>query len=287
MTDRYAVFGNPINHSLSPDIHTRFAQQTGEDIVYMKQQVEIGQFSAEAKKFFESGGNGLNITVPFKLDAYAFASVLSERAELAGAVNTLKKMPDGKIYGDNTDGIGLVRDITQNLGWEIKGKHVLILGAGGAVRGVMGPLLAEQPNSITIVNRTKKKAGELKNIFSIQRPPIYTWAPDSEPPAAMPIHGYDFVINGTPAGLLDDDESWSLSLWFQYVKLAPDCHAYDMVYGKTDSPFLSVTKHKGVGESNISDGLGMLVEQAAESFFIWRGVRPDTAPVIKEVRRQL
>ena len=167
MTDRYAVFGNPVAHSKSPMIHAEFARQTGEDIVYERQLVdtEYGKFHDAVHKFFDGGGCGLNITVPFKLDAFAFADQLTERAKCAGAVNTLKKLPDGKVLGDNTDGAGLLRDITKNLGWNITGKRVLVLGAGGAVRGVIEPLLAESPQRIVIANRTLTKAEELAKLF--------------------------------------------------------------------------------------------------------------------------
>ena len=165
MTDRYAVFGNPIAHSKSPIIHAEFAKQTGEDIVYERQLVEEAKFAEAAHEFFAAGGYGLNITVPFKLDAFAFADQLSERAKLAGAVNTLKKLADGKVLGDNTDGAGLLRDITKNLAWKIAGKRVLVLGAGGAVRGVIAPLLIENPQRIVIANRTLSKAEELVQLF--------------------------------------------------------------------------------------------------------------------------
>lgn len=278
MTDRYAVFGNPVAHSKSPAIHKLFAEQTKQDITYDKQLVELGQFAQAAKKFFDEGGQGLNITVPFKLDAYAFADELSPRAKLAGAVNTLKLMPDGKIFGDNTDGVGMVRDITQNLGWEIKGKHILILGAGGAVRGVMGPLLEQNPKSIIITNRTLSKAKELEKTFNIYGN-INTWSLETDFDRI-----FDLVINGTSASLSGDLPP----LPDELVRTSTVC--YDMMYGKEDTIFMKWAKKRG--SQYVFDGLGMLVEQAAESFRIWRERRDnpiqlDTRSVIDEVRRQL
>lgn len=271
MTDRYAVFGNPVAHSKSPVIHSLFAKQTKQDIAYDKQRVEPGQFAQAAKKFFDEGGKGLNITVPFKLDAYQFADELSQRAKLAGAVNTLKKNPDGKIFGDNTDGIGMVRDITKNSGWEVKGKNILILGAGGAVRGVLGPLLAEQPRQIVIANRTAAKAQELA--ASMQSPVISGSGYD------VVSGAFDIVINGTSASLANELPPLSPA-W-----LSPHTACYDMMYGKLPTPFMAWAQQQAC--SHVSDGLGMLVEQAAESFFIWRAVKPATGPVITELRHQL
>ena len=274
MTDHYAVFGNPIAHSKSPHIHTLFAQQTQQTMAYEKQFVELGNFSEAATAFFAAGGSGLNITVPFKLDAYAFAKTLSERAQQAGAVNTLKKMPDDSIYGDNTDGAGLLRDITQNLGWSLRNKRVLVLGAGGAVRGVIAPLLAEQPQRIVIANRTLTKAEELVQLFntgkSVQACKILR-------ASSLHIHArpFDVVINGTSASLNGDMPDLSPTI------LAPDACCYDMMYGKELTPFLRWAQQHG---ANVADGLGMLVEQAAESFLLWRGVRPQTAPVMVALR---
>jgi len=284
MTDRYAVFGNPVAHSKSPVIHRLFAEQTKQDITYDKQLVELGQFSQTAKKFFDEGGKGLNITVPFKLDAYEFSDVLSERAKLAGAVNTLKKMPDGKIYGDNTDGVGLMRDITQNLGWEITGKNILILGAGGAVRGIMGPLLDKKPNSITIANRTLQKAEELSKLFSTSSIYIKVWdiSPDILIPPDQP---FDLIINGSSGALGKISED--ISHFVFAVKHSSNVNTYDMMYGKNETHFLSTARKMRC--SGMADGLGMLVEQAAESFRLWRGdqFQLNTQSVIDEVRRQL
>jgi shikimate dehydrogenase len=273
--DRYAVFGNPIAHSKSPMIHALFAAQTGGNIEYTKQLVELGQFEQAAKKFFDEGGKGLNVTVPFKLDAFAFAEkngLVSERAKLAGAVNTLK-IDDGKIFGDNTDGVGLVRDITQNLGWEIKGKNIFILGAGGAASGVLHALLDQGSFSIVISNRTVSKAHDLAKRFEPVSIEIYTQDEDVAHP------GYDLIINATSASLTGDLPTLSTH------SLSPRTICYDMMYGKEETVFMRWAREHGC--KHVFDGLGMLVEQAAESFYIWRGVRPQTKPVIDEVRRQL
>jgi shikimate dehydrogenase len=268
MTDRYAVFGNPVAHSKSPLIHAEFAKQTGEGVAYDRQLVEEGKFAAAARDFFAGGGCGLNITVPFKLDAFAFADQLTERAQQAGAVNTLKKLPDGKILGDNTDGAGLLRDITQNLGWKMAGKRVLVLGAGGAVRGVIAPLLAEHPQRIVIANRTLAKAEELAKLFD---------AGKIVRASSLNIHArpFDIVINGTSASLGGEMPDLSPTI------LAPNACCYDMMYGKELTPFLLWAQQQG---AQVADGLGMLVEQAAESFYLWRGVRPETKPVMALLR---
>lgn len=274
MKDRYAVFGNPIAHSKSPQIHAAFAQQTGQVMSYDRQLVEEGEFAEAARVFFAAGGKGLNVTVPFKLDAFAFAHELSERAQLAGAVNTLKKMPDGKVFGDNTDGAGLLRDLTHNLGWAISGKRVLLLGAGGAVRGVIAPLLAQEPARLVIANRTLAKAEELVQLFnagkSAQQAKVLR-------ASSLHIHArpFDIVINGTSAslgGALPDLDP---------AILKPGACCYDMMYGHDLTPFLRWAQQHG---AQVADGLGMLVEQAAESFTLWRGVRPDTRPVIDSLR---
>lgn len=274
MTDCYAVFGNPIAHSKSPIIHAEFAKQTGEDIAYERQWVEEGKFAEAAGDFFAAGGCGLNITVPFKLDAFAFADQLTERAKQAGAVNTLKKMPDNAILGDNTDGAGLLRDITKNLAWEIAGKRVLVLGAGGAVRGVIAPLLAENPQRIVIANRTLSKAEELVQLFNTGK-----HAQESKilRASSLQIHArpFDVVINATSASL--GGEMLELSS----AVLAPNACCYDMMYSKELTPFLQWAKSHN---AEVADGLGMLVEQAAESFYLWRGVMPETRPVIKLLR---
>lgn len=272
--DRYAVFGNPIAHSKSPAIHTAFAQATAQDMAYERQLVEPDQFAHTARDFFAAGGCGLNITVPFKLDAYAFADVLTERAQQAGAANTLKKLPDGRILGDNTDGAGLLRDITHNLGWPVTGKRILLLGAGGAVRGVIAPLLAEHPQRLVIANRTLSKAEELVQLFNAGK-----HAQDSKVLRASSLHiharPFDLVINGTSASLAGE-----LPALDPAILHAGAC-CYDMVYGNEPTPFLRWAAQHG---AHGADGLGMLVEQAAESFYLWRGVRPATAPVLATLR---
>lgn len=278
MTDRYAVFGNPVAHSKSPQIHAAFAQQTQQDLHYDRQLVELGQFAVAAREFFEGGGKGLNITVPFKLDAYAFASQLTPRALQAGAVNTLARQPDGSILGDNTDGAGLVADITANLGWPVRGKKILLLGAGGAVRGVLGPLLLQQylqvpPQQMVIANRTAQKAVELAAAFRAQGDICgcgYDQLGDAQ---------FDIVINGTSASLAGDLPPLPANL------LAADACCYDMMYGATPTVFMQWAAQHGA--AHIADGLGMLVEQAAEAFFVWRGVRPRTQTVMQQLRAQL
>ncbi len=271
--DRYVVFGNPIKHSRSPQIHAAFAEQTGQNLSYRPQLVELGGFATAAREFFESGGKGCNITVPFKLDAYAFADELSGRARRAGAVNTLARQNDGSIYGDNTDGVGLVRDIEQNLAWEIHGKRVLIIGAGGAVRGVLDPLLKRHPEALVIANRTVEKAEQLAREFadlgSVRARGFDTLGADQ----------FDLIINATSAGLRGESLTLPASL------LAQDCCCYDLTYGPAPTPFMRWAASEAAWA--VADGLGMLVEQAAEAFCIWRGVRPQTRPVIDMLRASL
>ncbi len=272
MTDRYAVFGNPIRHSKSPIIHRAFAEQTGQDISYDKQLVDTGSFEAAADGFFASGGKGLNVTVPFKQDAYSYAAKLSPRARRAGSVNTLT-LQDGIVRGDTTDGVGLVRDIMTNLDWQITGKRVLILGAGGAVRGVLESLLEQQPQHIVIANRTLEKALQLAKGFAEMG---YLCGCGLD---MLEGQQFDLVINGTSASLAGELPPLPDDL------IAAGGYAYDMVYGSETTVFLRWAQQHGV--EKVADGLGMLVEQAAESFFIWRGVRPDTAPVIARLRATL
>lgn len=271
--DQYAVFGNPIKHSKSPLIHAAFAEQTGQAMHYRSHKVELGRFAEAAAQFFANGGCGLNVTVPFKLDAFEFAQVLSGRARLAGAVNTLAKSEDGSIYGDNTDGVGMVRDIHDNLGWPIADRRVLVLGAGGAVRGVLGPLLKQQPASLLIANRTLEKAQALAEVF------VDKGEVAAAQFAELENQQFDLVINGTSASL-----SGELPPLPSQILSAQAC-CYDMMYGAEPSPFMRWAASEMAWA--VSDGLGMLVEQAAESFCIWRGVRPDTKPVIEQLRHSL
>lgn len=273
MMDRYAVMGNPIAHSKSPQIHSCFAQETGEQLTYEALLVPIDQFRTEVSHFFQSGGKGLNITVPFKLQAWQLAEVLSKRAECAGSVNTLLQGKDGRLYGDNTDGVGLVRDILNNHQGVIKGKRLLVLGAGGAVRGVLEPLLAENPEQLVIANRTVAKADELARLFG------GAGAVTSSGYAVLDGQQFDFVINGTAASLQGELPPLPAGL------LAANAWCYDMMYGADQTVFNRWAEQQGA--SRVMDGLGMLVEQAAESFFLWRHVRPKTQPVIERIRSQL
>lgn len=266
MTDRYAVIGNPIAHSKSPALHAAFARQCGQDIRYEAILGPLDGFRAAVEAFRQAGGRGMNVTVPFKVEALALADTLTERARLAQAVNTLRFEADG-IFGDNTDGIGLVNDIQQRLGFAIGGKRVLILGAGGAARGSVLPLAEAGPARLVIVNRTQAKAEALREQFA------GVAAVDVEPCDGLAGQSFDLVINATSAGLHGE------SLPLPAGIFAPGALAYDMVYGNTETPFM--TAARALGASRVSDGLGMLVGQAAESFFLWRGVRPDTAPVLQ------
>jgi shikimate dehydrogenase len=268
--DKYAVIGNPVAHSKSPQIHAAFAQATGQDMSYERLLAPIGGFAPVVEAFAREGGRGLNVTVPFKLDALAVAHTASDRAQAAGACNTLKRDSDG-WFADNTDGAGIVRDLTVNLGVAIAGRDVLVLGAGGAARGILAPLFAEQPRSVTLANRTTVKADALAARFA-DRGPVGAVAP-----AALAGKDFDVVINATSAGLSGDIVlPWPAGLF------RTGGFAYDMIYGDAPTTFLRWAQAQGVQRS--ADGLGMLIEQAAESFFLWRGVRPDTAPVVKLLR---
>jgi len=264
MTDRYAVFGNPIAHSKSPRIHALFAQQTGQDMNYAAILAPRDGFVASIRDFVAGGGRGANVTVPFKEEAFRLATELTPRAQAAGAVNTLS-FDAGRIRGDNTDGAGLVRDIAHNLGTTIAGRRILILGAGGAARGVILPLLEQQPAAIFVANRTAEKAAGLAATFEI----------DGGGFDALAGRSFDLVINATSAGLTD------AALPLPAAVFAPGCLAYEMLYGR-DTPFMIQARAAG---ATVADGLGMLVEQAAEAFCVWRGIRPDTAPVLAELRQ--
>jgi shikimate dehydrogenase len=270
MPDQYAVIGNPVAHSKSPQIHAAFARATGEDLTYTRLPAPLDAFAATATQFATQGGKGLNVTVPFKLEAFALATTLSERARLAGAVNTLR-YDGGTWFGDNTDGVGVVRDLTRNLKIGLAGRNILVLGAGGATRGIIAPLLAERPRTLVIANRTASKAQELARFFAAHGP---VSASDGEILSAL---RFDVVINATSASLsATDDIAWPTTIF------APDAFAYDLVYADVPTPFLRWARMYGA--AGAADGLGMLVEQAAESFFIWRGVRPATAPVFALLR---
>lgn len=268
--DRYAVFGNPIKHSKSPQIHHAFAEQADQSMQYRAVLVEEDSFVKSAAAFFDEGGKGLNVTVPFKSEAYEFAEVLSDRARRAGAVNTLGLTDDGRIFGDNTDGVGIVRDMVVNLGWCIRNARVLIVGAGGAVRGVLEPILKERPKELTIVNRTAKKAKKLAKEFKALGT-IYGGGYE-----LIGDEQFDLVINATSAGLEGDMPALPASL------LNEKSCCYDMVYGDDPTIFSRWAAQNAAWA--VADGLGMLVEQAAESFYLWRHTRPETQPIIHALR---
>ena len=268
--DKYAVVGNPVAHSRSPQIHEAFARATGQTLSYERLLAPRDGFLATVEAFAHSGGKGLNVTVPFKLEAFALAVAHSPRAKLSGAVNTLKRDGDG-WYGDNTDGPGVVRDITHNLGVALAARDILVLGAGGASRGIMSSLLAEHPRSLTVSNRTFAKAEAIAELFAPHGPIA------AVPPEALAGRSFDIVINATSAGLADKAEPpWPASI------VASAAFAYDMIYGDAQTAFLTWAEARGAART--ADGLGMLIEQAAESFFIWRGVRPETASAFPLLR---
>lgn len=269
--DRYAVFGNPIGHSKSPFIHTLFARQTNQSLVYTAESAPVDGFTDAAKVFFAEGGKGCNITMPFKEDAYQFASRLTERAQLAGAVNTLKKLDDGEIIGDNTDGAGLVQDLLQHQ-VVLEGARILIIGAGGAARGVIKPLLDQKPASLTITNRTFSKAQELAELF-VSHGPIVAKEMESID------EEYDVIINSTSASLSGELPAISSSIF------AANSTSYDMIYGKGVTSFNLWARENGAAHAY--DGLGMLVGQAAESFMLWRGLRPGAKQILRELRKNL
>ena len=269
MTDKYAVIGNPISQSKSPLIHTTFARQSGQDIEYTTVEGELGGFRDAAEAFRKAGGCGMNVTAPFKLDAFAYATDLSEQARLAGAVNALKFEGD-RIHAQNFDGIGLVRDIVQNLGYPMEDRRVLLLGAGGAARGAMLPFLKQKPAQLLVVNRTVSKAQALVEQFSPYAGCEYSYCSYPEL-ADIPVN-FDLVINATSASLRGELPPVHTGVF------APGCLAYELAYGKGLTPFLRLAQ--GAGAQRLADGVGMLVEQAAEAFEWWRGVRPETVSMI-------
>ncbi len=269
MSDRYAVIGNPIEHSRSPEIHTLFASQTGQDMEYERIPGSLDDFASDVRRFIAEGGRGLNVTVPFKEQAFTLADERTERAQRAGAVNTLV-FEDQGIRGDNTDGVGLVRDLGCNHRFAFAGSRILLLGAGGASRGVLFPLLEEGPAALVIANRTAHKAHALAALADDPR--VNGCGLDT-----LAGQHFDLIINGTAAGLAGGVPA-----------IPDDCLAgggwtYDMMYGRKPTTF--VRWGRAHGAVRALDGLGMLVEQAAESFFLWRGVMPDTDPVIDTLLR--
>lgn len=273
--DRYAVIGHPIAHSKSPQIHAAFARQTAQDISYEAILAPLDGFVATVQAFRAAGGRGMNVTVPFKLEAFALADRHTPRARAAGAVNTLAFGADG-ILGDNTDGAGLVRDLTVNLGCALQGRRVLLLGAGGAARGAILPLLGERPAVLAIANRTMAKAEELVRAFAADAGETRLSGSSF---AALAGQSFDVIINATAASLSDDVPPLPPGLY------ADGALAYDMMYGRGDTAFMAAARTDGA--ARVADGLGMLVEQAAESFTLWRGIRPDSRAVLAELRRQI
>jgi shikimate dehydrogenase len=269
--DRYAIIGHPVAHSRSPGIHARFAAQTGHALVYERIDATPADFAAVTRGFFGAGGRGLNITLPHKEAAVALCTRLTPRAARAGAVNTMRAEADGSLLGDNTDGAGLVRDLEVNMGLQLAGRRILLLGAGGAVRGVLPPILERAPAEILIANRTPQRARQLAQEFA----------------GGAPLHGcgledprgsFELIINGTSA-----------SLSGELPALRPGCigsgtTCYDMAYGHEDTVFVHWARRQGAARAVM--GLGMLVEQAAETFLLWRGVRPQTAPVLAALLRE-
>lgn len=268
----YAVFGNPISHSKSPLVHSLFAKEFGINLEYRAIQVDIGGFEQAVSGFQANGGNGLNVTVPFKLNAWKIADELTDRARIAGAVNTLS-FDYSSIKGDNTDGVGLVKDIETNLKVRLADLNILVIGAGGAVRGILAPVLDRNPHLITIANRTKGKADALVELFS-DYGNIRSTALEHTNRSQ-----YDIIINATSTGIDGEVPSVPPEV-FQGVSLV-----YDMMYGKAPTKMMEWADQNGA--QRVSDGLGMLVEQAAESFSIWHNAVPSTQPVISAIREQM
>lgn len=271
MTDRYAVVGNPVEHSRSPTIHAMFAEQTGQPLTYERLLAPLDGFADALRAFASAGAKGCNITVPFKFEAFMLATRRTDRAQLGGAVNTLRFDADGWV-GDNTDGAGLVNDIQHNAGRSLAGQQVLLVGAGGAAAGVLGSLIAAGPARITVVNRSVDKAQALVDSHRHLGVPLQA-ATLAEAPAAQ-----DIVINATSTSLAGAASPVGAQV------LKPGALALDMMYGPKAQPFLDWATAQG---AEARDGLGMLVEQAAEAFFVWRGVRPDTRPVLRALRATL
>jgi shikimate dehydrogenase len=266
--DKYGVVGNPIAHSRSPDIHQRFAQQTRQKISYERIEIPLDGFEERALALREAGYRGLNVTVPFKQDAAKLADDLTPRARLAGAVNTLK-FDEDTILGDNTDGIGFVRDVRERLKFDLSDCSILVLGAGGAVRGLLGSLLDESPRWMAVANRSHNRAEELAEEFGVEA--IHF--------DEVPAEHFDLIINGTTTGL--NHEAPAID-----PETFNDCAlAYDLVYAADPTPFMQLATSGGAKQ--VVDGLGMLIEQAAESFLLWRGVRPETAAVYRDLRELL
>ncbi len=275
MTDRYAVIGNPVAHSKSPQIHAMFAKQTKQDMTYERLLAPLDGFVDTVKTFISQGGRGANVTLPFKLEAYDLANQVSARARHARAANTLS-FTEKQIHADNTDGVGLIRDITVNLDFDPAGKRVLLMGAGGAARGVLLPLLHAQPAILVIANRTVEKALELAQSNQHQPDAAHTVV-SGHSYADLSGQHFDLVINATSSSISDSLPPLPDGVF------AAGSLAYDIMYGKGLTKFLAFAEEQNA--HRLADGLGMLVEQAAASFYIWRGVRPDTRPVIAALRQ--
>jgi len=271
MIDRYAVMGNPVAHSKSPRIHTLFARQTDQQLQYEAIRVESGNLAAAIGDFLADSGRGLNITIPLKEEAWTLANSRSGRAERAGAVNTLVLDQSGRHFGDNTDGAGLLRDLLHNHGTTLKKKRLLLVGAGGAARGVIEPLLLEKPSLLVIANRTAEKAVELARLFCDLG---HTEGCGLDDVAGQ---SFDLIINATAASLAGQVPALPDNV------VTADSWCYDMMYGDKPTTFMDWAQQRGA--AHCMDGLGMLVEQAAESFLLWRGIRPDTGPVIQALRQ--
>jgi len=272
MPARYAVIGNPIAHSKSPPIHAAFAASTGQDMTYERLLAPRDAFRATVERFAVEGGMGLNVTIPFKLEAFAVATETTERARLAGAVNTLARVGDA-WHADNTDGVGLVRDLTVNLRADVRGRAIAILGAGGAVRGILKPLLDAGAASVAISNRTMSKAVQVAAEFSRYG------RVEAFDPQAIGARRHEIVINATSLGM----GGAQVDVFpFAGTLFAPGAFAYDLIYSDVATPFMRWAREHGAGGA--SDGMGMLIEQAAESFALWRGVRPDTKSVFALLR---
>ncbi len=274
ISGRFAVVGNPVEHSLSPRIHAAFARQGRRQIDYRAERVEVDRFEGWVSAFFNTEGRGLNVTLPFKTRAFGMANTVSDRARRTGAANFLTVNEAGGIHADNTDGKGLLTDVMTNAGWILEGARVLVLGAGGAVKGIIPSLLEANPAALLIANRTAERAEALAAEWKAR--PIPVSGGSYAQAAGTP---WDVIINGTSTGLYDEMPALPGE-----TVLAEGCCCYDMAYGKGPTPFLRWAAEQGARDAR--DGLGMLVEQAAESFYLWLGDYPDTQPVIADLRQQ-
>jgi shikimate dehydrogenase len=273
MTDRYAVIGNPVAHSKSPQIHAAFAGQTGDAIEFLRLAAPLDGFDAAVQQFAAEGGKGLSVTLPFKLEALSISTQRAERASRAGAANFLR-FDMGDIHADNTDGVGLVRDLTRNLAFNLEGANVLLIGAGGAARGVLAPLLEALPASLCVVNRTADKARALVGEFA---PIARSAALSGGGPADIEKRRYDLVVNATASSIAGEVPVMPENTFSR------DSLAYDLMFAEQATPFMRLATDRGA--ARVCDGLGMLVEQAAEAFLLWRGTRPETASVLEILRQ--